>query len=441
MFKKTTPEKPIFIDQKNTKKKKKKKNTNSKKIKEKHQVSPQIEPIAVDTFSTEDFFAIHDEEKKLNEDNLLKKVEKKEKLTGFFSKKRNDQNEPKEKKSKDEKLEYYLNKVKNFHPKALVAKAKQMNKKHKYILLSICFFFIFTIIYLFSFGNIKYYGYAEATVYPQVSEVSGKILEYPVNVGQVVNAGDIVAIIDSEEEQFTLEQLKLSLDKLKIALADSKSGSVTDANKQNMISLAEAKYNSAVDVANMAAKDYNDALELYNGGSLTESDLSSYRLSSELAFKDVEVAKAELNSTKTSNTAATIEVEISLVENQIEQLENILKKFQITASCNGTIVNKKLAIGDVISKGKNLVDIATEDEMYLNFIIPKSVAKKISYNQEVNYQYDSKVYTGNVLYIDVKNQFSKESKSSKNKDQVNIKVTINTDVPIKPGEKVHLLAI
>ncbi len=428
-----------------------------------------MDEIQDENISPEDFFAIHEEEQRLNEAEQLKKEEKKAKFSGIFGFKKKRKSASKESKINDKLTEKINDKVKleekfilpdnkikdkkdqglNTHSLRrnnikefglkLINKAKHLSKKQKYIILGVSFFLVLTIVYAFTFGSVKYTGYAEATVYPQVSEVSGKILEYPVNLGQVVEEGDIIAIIDSQQEQFALEQLELSLEKLKIALADSKSGNTTDDNKQNLISLAETKYNSAVDVANLAAKDYNDALELYSAGSLTESDLSSYRLASELAFKEVEIAKAELSSAKTSNTAATLEVEISLVENQIAQLEKTLKKFQIKASCNGTVLNKHSVIGEVISVGNTLVEIATEDEMYLNFRIPKTIAKKISYNQEVNYEYKNTTYKGHVLYIDLKNQFSGEEDSKNNKEYANIKVAINTGITIKPGEKVHLI--
>ncbi len=46
-------------------------------------------------------------------------------------------------------------------------------------------------------GSQNYTGVVEATILTNTSEVSGKILEMPVEIGQRVSKGDVIAKIDS----------------------------------------------------------------------------------------------------------------------------------------------------------------------------------------------------------------------------------------------------
>jgi HlyD family secretion protein len=51
-------------------------------------------------------------------------------------------------------------------------------------------------------------GVVETNIYPHYSEVSGKIIELPVQLGQEVKAGDVLAVLDDSNERFALEQLE-----------------------------------------------------------------------------------------------------------------------------------------------------------------------------------------------------------------------------------------
>lgn len=55
-------------------------------------------------------------------------------------------------------------------------------------------------------------GRAEGEITSHVSEVSGKILEMPIQLGQSISQGDLIAKIDSTEWEYALAQLKIADD-------------------------------------------------------------------------------------------------------------------------------------------------------------------------------------------------------------------------------------
>lgn len=55
-------------------------------------------------------------------------------------------------------------------------------------------------------------GRVEGEITSHVSEVSGKILEMPIQLGQSISQGDLIAKIDSTEWEYALEQLEIAYD-------------------------------------------------------------------------------------------------------------------------------------------------------------------------------------------------------------------------------------
>src|SRR5665648_216077 len=73
--------------------------------------------------------------------------------------------------------------------------------------------------YIYS-DNSSYKGEVESTIVPSIAEVSGKIIESDITLGQSVKKGDILAQIDSADLNYTLTQLQLNLQKKKLALGE-----------------------------------------------------------------------------------------------------------------------------------------------------------------------------------------------------------------------------
>ncbi len=71
------------------------------------------------------------------------------------------------------------------------------------------------IAFFYGRGGQHYIGVVEATILSNTSEVSGKILEMPVELGQHVAKGDVIARIDSTDQEYAYEQLQLALEKKK----------------------------------------------------------------------------------------------------------------------------------------------------------------------------------------------------------------------------------
>ncbi|HZK87448.1 MAG TPA: biotin/lipoyl-binding protein, partial [Syntrophomonas sp.] len=67
-------------------------------------------------------------------------------------------------------------------------------------------------------SNMVLNGVVETSIYSHYSEVPGKIIELPVELGQEVKAGDLIAVLDNSDAKYSLEQLETTLTKKQAAL-------------------------------------------------------------------------------------------------------------------------------------------------------------------------------------------------------------------------------
>jgi multidrug resistance efflux pump len=73
--------------------------------------------------------------------------------------------------------------------------------KKKIILLVVLILITSFIVFFYQISSRHFTGVVEATILSHTSEVNGKILEMPVDLGQHISKGEIIAVIDSTEQE------------------------------------------------------------------------------------------------------------------------------------------------------------------------------------------------------------------------------------------------
>lgn len=297
-------------------------------------------------------------------------------------------------------------------------------------------------------------GVVETHLYAHYSEAAGKITELPIELGQEVKAGDVIAIIDNSNQKYTLEQLETTLDKKKAALAELERGTDQAEIKQgqNNVTIAEQAYASSQILLEKAQIAYDKAESLYEGGGISKSvrDEAKYQL--DLAQMDVTTKRSQLDNAHqklvllgqgaSQEKIAAAQADIAQTESQIRQAQENLAKCKITAVSAGTIISKNYLLGDIVAAGYNLADIASNTEKYLVAYLPEDYLHRVSYAQEVVVKRGEEQFQGTVNFIDAKAQYTPkemQTAANKNKDSVKIKVLLAPEVALKVGEKAELV--
>ncbi|AHF06113.1 HlyD family secretion protein [Desulfitobacterium metallireducens] len=297
-------------------------------------------------------------------------------------------------------------------------------------------------------------GEVETQIIAHYSEVSGKIVKLPIELGKLVKAGDVIAEIDDSNEQYALEQLKAGLAKKQAALADLKSATDPAEIKQgeNNVTLAQKAIDRAQLASDRAQKDYDTAQTLLSKEAIAQASLDDAKYKADLAQLDLATAQTQLdnasqklvllNKGADQEKIASAQADIDLTQSQIRQEEERLTKFKIKALGDGTIISSNFGLGAIVSPGSNLADIAVKTEKYLVAYLPEEYLPKVDYGQELVVRNGKEEYKGTVSFIDLEAQYTPkdmQTSANKNKDSVKIKVRLAEDSPLKVGESAELL--
>lgn len=294
----------------------------------------------------------------------------------------------------------------------------------------------------------------EADIVSHYSEVSAKIMQSPIELGQEVKAGDIIAVLDDASQRYALEQMEQTLIKKQASLTELKKGADTAALKQakNNITIAQQNLDTAKAAYDTALTDYQRYAALYEEAAVAQSVLDAAKTKRDSAKSAFDISNAQLDNAKqqfsilqegASKEALTAaEADVAQTESQIRQMREQLTKYTIYATCDGTVISKNYAAGDIVAAGYNIADLSSAATRYVVAYLPTEDLPALEYGQEVTIRQGARQYTGVIRYIDVKSEYTPkdmQSSANKNKESVKIKAQITPDVPFKPGEKVEMI--
>lgn len=314
--------------------------------------------------------------------------------------------------------------------------------KHKKKIVPALLLIIVIALVAFFYGRSgqNYIGLVEATILSHTSEVSGKILEMPVELGQHVSKGDMIAKIDDTDQKYAYEQLQLTLEKKKLALSELEVNG-DDTQAENSIAIAQSGYNSALSSNQKAALDYKNAQALYNQGAISKDALDLAKVKADAAANALTSSKAQLDNAKNGSSAESMRLDIRQTEIQLAEMEDNLEKFTIRAAKDGVIMSKSYVPGDVVSPGYNLADLATDDGKYFVFYLPIEYLYSVEFDQILTVTGNGEKYDAAVKFVDVESEYTPkdmQTQANKNKESVKVKLLLPKDCPLKPGQEAEV---
>jgi len=344
-------------------------------------------------------------------------------------------------------------------------------------------------------------GDIQNNIISATSTVSGKIVEIKKQQGETVKKGDVIAIIDNTNQKYVVDQLQAVVNMKKSKLEELQTGTrpeqinqaeaqvraaksqldlLTSGNRteqieqaKNEVSIADSAVNSAQATYDYVNNQYNIASQLYESDATSKSALDDSKYKLDTATNQLSSCKYKLESTKqqlkllqegsTSEAIDTaqanydaINAQLDLLKNgstkqtldsaqadldqavaQLNQGQNTLNNYTLTALNDGIIISKNFELGDVVTIGSDIADIAVSNELYVLCYIPDEYLDKVSYNQSLNVITSTVTQAGNVNYIALKHEYTpkdKQSTSDSKHTATKIKVAINdTDGKLKSG--------
>lgn len=262
-------------------------------------------------------------------------------------------------------------------------------------------------------------GTFEATEVVVSAEAMGKILNFDVEEGAAVVAGDVVGAVDSVQLHLQRRQL--------VAQRSALLSSRPDVRAQ-VASLKEqiSKQNSELQRVNNMLRD---------GAATTKQ-----RDDIEAQIRVLESQLSATLSTLDKNTA-TINDNVAAMEAQIELLNDRIAKCRIVSPISGTVLVKYVEAGELATAGKPLMKVANLENIYLRAYFTSDQLAGIRLGDKVTVTADfggdeRYEYAGRVAWISSESEFTPKNIQTKD-TRANlvyaVKIAVKNDGRLKIG--------
>lgn len=261
------------------------------------------------------------------------------------------------------------------------------------------------------------YGNFEATETIISAESNGKILEFKVEEGQVLQQDAIVGCIDTIQLSLKKEQLYASKN-----VVSAKSAGVL-----SQISVLKAQLNTA----EISKKRIENLLK---------AEASTQQQMDDVTGK-IDMLNQQIRSIEIQNSSVINE--LKSIDAQIEQLQDQLIKSNIKNPVNGTVLVKYAEPFEITSFGKPLYKIADLSTMQLRVYVSETQLTSIKIGQKVTVKVDANIeikrYEGSISWISAEAEFTPKIIQTK-EERVNLVYAVKVDVKNDGSLKIDMPA-
>lgn len=262
------------------------------------------------------------------------------------------------------------------------------------------------------------FGNFEATEITISAETQGKIINFDVNEGSLIEENSIICVIDTSALHLQKEEIIANISSIKSGL-------------QNINPQIEV-FNQQIAYLTIEKKRVEN---LIAGKAATQKQLDEInsKIEGNQKQKDALISKM-------SDGNRAILAKIEPLEVKLLQIEDMINKSVIKSPITGNIMEKYFEYGEFARPGAALAKIADIKKMYLKAYISGSQLEEIKLNQDVEVMIDAKdsqkTYTGKIVHIADKAEFTPKTIQTK-EERVNlvyeIKIEVINDGSIKIG--------
>jgi HlyD family secretion protein len=233
----------------------------------------------------------------------------------------------------------------------------------------------------FASGN----GRVEADLVDVATEITGRVARMSVQEGDLVEAGDLLARIDTNALEAQLARAEAN-----VAAAES------DAEA------ARARIDQHVADLTFAQQELERAVTLRDRGFGTEEEVERRRAARDTARATLAAARAGL-------TAADRQVDAARAE--LREIETQIEDARIVAPVRGRVLYRLAEPGEVLASGGRVVTLVDLSRIYMEIFLPTGQAARIAIGAEARIALDGLdlVVPAQVSFVSPDAQFTPEN--------------------------------
>ena len=280
-------------------------------------------------------------------------------------------------------------------------------------------------------------GTIECTQVQVAPQVGGKIESLPVQEGDRVKKGALVARIDAADYQLKKDEAAAGL-----AQAQAQLDMMLAGNRDEDVRRAREELRQAAAMADAAAADLKRVEAVFEKGSATQKQMDDTRAAADRTA--AARAAAEQNLQKVMRGARKEEIRMAeaqadVAKARLAQAEKAVGYCQVAAPMDGVVTTRNHEEGEVVGAGAALVTLSRMDEVWLSVYVPESRLGGVKVGQaaRVRIDGDKKAYPGAISFVSPQAEFTPrnvQTPDERAKLVYRVKITLkNPDGIFKPG--------
>jgi HlyD family secretion protein len=300
-------------------------------------------------------------------------------------------------------------------------------------------------------GVTRVSGHVEATEVQVAAEVGGRILELLASEGDRIEAGAVVARLDTRDTELQLQRARAERAaadaQLRLLRAGARDEDVRQAEAQVLAAQAET---TAIEADLRSAQldlERVEQLLAANAGSRKQRDDAQARV--EVAQERIQAARERVAAARETvarlRAGARVEeieaarARVQVVDAQIATLQKAVHDAVVTAPLSGVVTQTLVEVGEIVPPRMPLVVITDLDNAWANLFVPEPIVPRVQLGQSATVHTDAggPGVTGKVTFVSSRAEFTPrnvQTAEERSKLVYRIKVSVdNTSGLLKPG--------
>ena len=243
-------------------------------------------------------------------------------------------------------------------------------------------------------------GQAEATQVRVSGKLPGRVVEFMVEEGQHVLAGDTLVHIHS-----SLVEAKLSQAEAMETVAKAQNKKVDSGTRVELLKSAYDMWQQAQAGLTIAKKTYERMQSLYKKGVVSEQKRDEAEAAYKAMVATESAAKSQYEMAKAGAQAedkAAAAAMVAAAQGSVAEVESILSDSYLTAPTDGEISDIFPNVGELVSLGAPIMNVLKLDDMWVSFNVREDLLENLTMGAEVQAiipALENKEVTLKVFYI------------------------------------------
>jgi RND family efflux transporter MFP subunit len=218
------------------------------------------------------------------------------------------------------------------------------------------------------------------------TEVEGRVVELPVDLGSVVRRGEVLARLESRDFELRVAEAEAALQQVRARLGMSPDRDRIDPEETAIVRQARAAYEEA-------RLRFHRIQQLRGRGVVSQQEFDQAEAALRIAEARYESAREEVRS---------LLAQLEQLRARVATARRDLEKTVIRAPISGAVAARHVSVGEVLRRNDRVVTVVKVDPLRLRADIPERYAGKVAIGRRLTFSVDAvpdRTFSGMIVRV------------------------------------------